>query len=76
MKRVQMTSGQKQEGREKLMEKWKKKILCCKSSAQQVRAGKKVIQKRRQDYRNVVADQDEYITEVLRQEKEMREYKA
>lgn len=76
VKRIQMAKSQKEEGREKLVGKWNKEKLCKKPTNQSIRASKKVIQKRRQDSRNVVGDQDEYVREVLRQEKEMREYKS
>jgi hypothetical protein len=76
MNRLQDSKKVLGQRRKELVEKWGKKILCCKPSAQQIRAQKKTVQKRRQDSRNIIADQDEYIKEVLKQEKEMREYKS
>ena len=75
MKRIQDSKKVRQDKRAELVAKWNKKILCRKPTNQSIRASKKVIQKRRQDSRNVVEDQDMYIKETIKQEGEMRKYK-
>jgi hypothetical protein len=69
----QVVLGQK---RDVLVEKWNKGILCNKPSLKAIRKSKRAIQTMRRDRRNIVSDQDVYITETIKQEKEMREYKA
>jgi hypothetical protein len=76
MKRVEMTESQRQEKRSGLVEKWNKVVLCNKPTKQAIRNSKRAIQNMRRDRRDVVSDQDMYIRETIKQEKEMREYKA
>jgi hypothetical protein len=76
MRRIEMTESQRQEKRSGLVDKWNKVVLCNKPSAKQIRAKKRAIQHMRRDRRDIVADQDMYIKETIKQEKEMREYKA
>jgi hypothetical protein len=69
----QVVLGQK---RDVLVKKWNKEILCNKPSLKAIRKSKRAIQTMRRDRRNIVSDQDVYITETIKQEKEMREYKS
>ena len=74
--RIEMTEKVRKEKREKLMESWSKTVLCRKPSKDKIRATKRAIQHMRSDRRNIVSDQDMYIVETIKQEKEMREYKS
>jgi hypothetical protein len=75
MKRIEMSDVERESRREKLMARWTKTVLCHKPSKQSIRNTKNAIASMRQDRRNIVKDQDIYIEETLKQDKEMREYK-
>jgi hypothetical protein len=76
MKRLQDSKKVLGQKKRVLVDRWNKKVLCNKPSAKQIRATKRAIQSMRRDRRDIVSDQDVYITETIKQEKEMREYKA
>ena len=76
MKRVEMTEKVRKEKRDGLVDKWNKKVLCDKPSKDKIRATKRAIKSMRRDRRDIVSDQDMYIRETIKQEKEMREYKS
>jgi len=58
-----------------LVERWNKEVLCRKPTKQAIRNRKRAIQSMRRDRRDIVADQDVYIVETIKQEGEMRKYK-
>jgi hypothetical protein len=76
MKRIEMAESQRQEKRSGLVDKWNKEVLCRKPTKQAIRNRKRAIRMMRRDRRDIVSDQDMYIIETIKQEKEMREYKA
>ena len=76
MKRLQDSEKVRQDKKEKLVERWSKTVLCNKPSKDKIRATKRAIKRMRRDRRDIVADQDMYIKETIKQEKEMRDYKS
>ena len=76
MRRIQESKEILEQKRSGLVEKWNKGVLCNKPSAKAIRATKRAIQNMRRDRRDIVSDQDMYIRETIKQEKEMRDYKA